>query len=128
MAELEKLEVSMRSGLPDPSTDPYLYVIAAAVLRIYLPVLDDPSWFQLLYSFDHGAFNQNKGKSRHFGTIWVPDTQIIRSAASEALKGAENVPQSARTTLEAIEAEEMDVVFWFGPHGSFAARSIMVRL
>lgn len=30
----------------------HLYTIANSVLRVYAPVLDDPSWFQLLSSVD----------------------------------------------------------------------------
>jgi hypothetical protein len=101
-----------------------LYIISASVLRIYLPILDDPSWFQMLYSIDHRAFSQ--GRSKGTGTIWVPDAKIIKAAAGAALKSDKRLPQSAREKLESIDTEEMDLVMWFGNDGAIAVRSILV--
>jgi hypothetical protein len=98
------------------------------VLRIYSPVLDDPSWFQLLYSIDHRAFNPVKPKTHTFGTLWIPDTQVIRSAARAALNSGDRIPQSAKEKLESIDAEETDLVLWFGADGAIAVRFIMVSL
>lgn len=117
----------MDFALISASSDPYLYIIANGVLRIYSPVLDDPSWFQLLYSLDHRSFNRNKGKGRDVGTIWVPDTQMVKAAATSALEGKEHISASTREKLEAIDGEEMDLVLWFGEDGAVAARSILVR-
>lgn len=105
-----------------------------AVLRIYAPVLDDPTWFQLLHAMDHRAFAKEggKGKSARVGTIWVPDAAGVKAAAKAALAHAranrvilEAEPAKA---LELLECNEMDVAVWFGPDGTVSLRAILVSL
>ncbi|WVQ94063.1 hypothetical protein IAU59_001141 [Kwoniella sp. CBS 9459] len=119
------------------STDSHLYTITTnSVFRIYSPVLDDPLWFQLLSSMDHKAFSraQNpsdaKGKAPEagFGTIWVWNAQILRQAVAEELDQLKQQKERGSPvikTLEALQAEESDVVAWVGPDGTMVIRSIV---
>lgn len=115
-------------------SDPQLYVITTnGVLRIYATVLDDPSWFQLVYAMDYRAFRDAgvlppKGKGPvEFGSIWVPDGAILRKAAKDAHASAGNarLTQSVAKILDALEQDEADVVVWFGPNGEVVLRSIL---
>ncbi|OCF41725.1 hypothetical protein I317_04429 [Kwoniella heveanensis CBS 569] len=123
---------------PTPgSTDSHLYTITEnSVFRIYSPVLDDPLWFQLLSSLDHKAFARTqhsssyKGKAAEtgFGSIWVWDAQILRQALEEDLERIKQRKQqdaSVLKILEALQAEESDVVVWVGPDGTLVIRSIV---
>lgn len=117
------------------SGDAQLYIITASVLRIYAPVLDDMSWFQLLYSIGHTTFRgveevSTKGKSAaEAGTIFVPDAEVVKRAATSALAAAERdgstLPPATQRTLEAIKQDELDVLCWFGPGGEVRLRSIV---
>jgi hypothetical protein len=103
------------------------------VLRIYATVLDDPSWFQLLYAMDYRAFRDAgvlppKGKGpAEFGTIWVPDGATLRQAAKKAhaAAGHARLPSSVTKILDALEQDEADVAVWFGPAGEVVLRSIL---
>lgn len=102
-----------------------------AVLRLYAPVLDDPTWFQLVHAMDHSAFAKDgKGKSSNVGTLWLPDAEVVKTAAKAALSHAranrvilEEAPAKA---LELLESNEMDIAVWFGPDGTVSLRSILV--
>lgn len=116
------------------TTDAQLYVVTTnGVLRIYATVLDDPSWFQLLYAMDYRAFRDAgvlppKGKGPpEFGTIWVPDGATLRSAAKKAhaAAGRATLPSSVAKILDALDQDEADVAMWFGPNGEVVLRSIL---
>ncbi|KAL1412038.1 regulator of (H+)-ATPase in vacuolar membrane [Vanrija albida] len=116
------------------SGDAQLYVISTnAILRIFATVLDDPSWFQLLYSVDHRVFSQlggaDKGKSTDFGSIWVPESQVLQHGAADALATAKNkglrLSPKVENVLELVKTGELDVAVWFGPNGTIALRSIL---
>lgn len=126
-----------------PGSDPFLYTITKnSVLRIYSPVLDDPVWFQLLYSLDHRSFNRDahatspktKGKepqSSQYGVMWVWDAKVLKAGAKKELEkikesGEIQKMKGGVTILESMEAEESDVVAWIGPDGSITLRSILV--
>jgi hypothetical protein len=111
-------------------------------------VLDDPSWFQLLSSLDGRAFlstatsvqtinkanDQDKSKAvvpkQPEGSIWILDADILRRSLAEELtrikEGERNVSVEILRILEALAAEENDVVAWIGKDGILALRSIMV--
>jgi hypothetical protein len=132
-------ECSLRSG------DVHLYTITTnQVLRIYAPVLDDPSWFQLLSSSDAATFEPEttgphisvKGRSKGRqapkldGSLWIPDAGVMRRALADTLKGvadsAAEVDAETRKTLETLDAEENDVVAWCRGDGSLTLRLINV--
>lgn len=115
--------------------DAQLYVVTTnVVLRIYAPVLDDPSWFQLLYSMDARAFRDagqlpTKGKdAADRGAIFVPDAEVVKRAAVSAVAAAKRngktIPGSTLKVLEAIEHDELDLALWFGQDGRVRVRSI----
>lgn len=123
------------AALLTSSGDAQLYVISTnAILRIFATVLDDPSWFQLLYSVDHRSFSQlggaEKGKSTDFGSIWVPESQVLQHGAADALataktKGLKLSPK-VENVLELVKTGELDLAVWFGPNGTVALRSLLV--
>lgn len=120
-------------NLADSSGDAQLYITTVnAVLRIYAPVLDDPSWFQLLHAMDHRAFAHegSKGKCSRVGTIWVPDAATLKVAATAALQHARAkrviLDAEPAKALELLECNEMDVAVWFGPDGTVSLRAILV--
>ncbi|KAE8543087.1 hypothetical protein D1P53_000574 [Cryptococcus gattii VGV] len=125
-----------------PGSDPFLYTITKnSVLRIYSPVLDDPVWFQLLYSLDHRSFSRDahatspktKGKepqSSQYGVMWVWDAKVLKAGARKELEKVKDSGEIQKmkdgvTILESMEAEESDVVAWIGPDGSITLRSIL---
>ncbi|WOO80078.1 Regulator of V-ATPase in vacuolar membrane protein 1 [Vanrija pseudolonga] len=117
-----------------PSGDAQLYVISTnAILRIFATVLDDPSWFQLLYSVDHRSFSQlggtDKGKSTDFGSIWVPESQVLQHGADDALATAKTkglrLSPKVENVLELVKTGELDLAVWFGPNGTVALRSLL---
>lgn len=100
------------------------------MFRIYSPVLDDPSWFQLLYSIDHRAFRNpaHKGQRSGFGTFWIPDGDTIRAATKTALAQRDKgVTFSTKVSkiLDCIDNEEMDLVVWFGADDEVTVRAIL---
>lgn len=103
------------------------------VLRIYATVLDDPSWFQLLYALDYRAFRDSgvlppKGKGpAEFGHLWIPDGSVLRKAAKDAhaAAGGARLPSGVAKILDALEQDEADVAMWFGPNGEVVLRSIL---
>lgn len=116
------------------SSDAQLYVVTTnGVLRIYATVLDDPSWFQLLYAMDYRVFRDAgvlppKGKGpAEFGSIWVPDGATLRRAAKDAqvAAGHARLPAPVAKILDALEQDEADLVVWFGPNGEVVLRSIL---
>lgn len=128
-----------------PGNDPFLYTITSnSVLRIYSPVLDDPVWFQLLYSLDHRSFNRDahetppktKGKepqSNPYGVMWVWDAKVLKIVARkelEKVKDGEEIQKvkDGAKILESMETEESDIIAWIGPDGSITLRSIIVSL
>lgn len=128
-----------------PGSDPFLFTITTnSVLRIYSPVLDDPVWFQLLYSLDHRSFNRDahetstktKGKepqSNPYGVMWVWDAKILKTVARKEPEKVKNGGEIQKVkdrakVLEFIRAEESDVVAWISPDGSITLRSIVVSL
>ncbi|OXG74617.1 WD-repeat protein [Cryptococcus neoformans var. grubii Br795] len=125
-----------------PGSDPFLFTITTnSVLRIYSPVLDDPVWFQLLYSLDHRSFNRDahetstktKGKepqSNPYGVMWVWDAKILKTVARKEPEKVKNGGEIQKVkdrakVLEFIRAEESDVVAWISPDGSITLRSIV---
>ncbi|WWC58046.1 uncharacterized protein I303_100581 [Kwoniella dejecticola CBS 10117] len=121
------------------SVDSHLYTITAnSVFRIYSPVLDDPSWFQLLSSLDHKAFSKSaqitggKGKApvaSGFGCMWVWDAEVLTEAVKLELSRMQdkpvNIPANTLKLLEGIESEESDVIAWISPTGHMVIRSII---
>ena len=125
------------------NSDPFLYTITTnSVLRIYSPVLDDPSWFQLLLTLDSKSFApppvRLSGKGKAFvppamqGQIWPLDAEIIRAEAILELETLGNQASGAaaqiRKILESLAAEECDVFVWLGDDGSVALRSVIVSI
>lgn len=119
--------------------DAHLYTVTSnSVLRVYSTVLDDPSWFQLLFSLDKYAFSRSepslKGKepASVTGVLWVIDAYVLRlGVAAEIVRveeSGERVPAESMKVMEALAAEECDVVAWFGSDGHLSLRSILVRL
>nr|XP_019014432.1 WD-repeat protein [Kwoniella pini CBS 10737]OCF53213.1 WD-repeat protein [Kwoniella pini CBS 10737] len=121
------------------SVDSHLYTITTnSVFRIYSPVLDDPSWFQLLSSLDHKAFSKSakldtgKGKepqSNQFGAMWVWDAEILREAVKGDLTRIREkqieVPVNAVKLLQGLESEENDIIAWISENGEIVLRSIV---
>ncbi|BEI81268.1 hypothetical protein CcaverHIS002_0204280 [Cutaneotrichosporon cavernicola] len=116
------------------TTEAQLYVVTTnGVLRIYATVLDDPTWFQMLYAMDYRAFRDAgvlppKGKGpAEFGTILVPDGATLRKAAKRAHVAAGNGRLSASVIkiLDALDNDEADVAIWFGASGEVVLRSIL---
>jgi len=64
------------------------------------------------------------------GTIWVLDANVLRSAlAGEIAKveeSGERVPAESMKVMEALAADESDVVAWVGSDGRLVLRSIVV--
>lgn len=135
--------VAVISGLT-LSGDAVLYTITTnTVFRIYSPVLDDPTWFQLLSSIDHRAFRSGntgqspagKGKGKdeeiYFGRIWPLDAEILRAGLLDALSDSKegNVKPSAMTRkiLEGLATDESDVLLYTDRSGTISLRSIVVR-
>ncbi|WVO14859.1 hypothetical protein L204_102498 [Cryptococcus depauperatus] len=124
---------------PD-GNDPFLYTITVnSVFRIYSPVLDDPMWFQLLYSLDHQSFASKKSVSLNlkgresqvdpFGVLWIWDATMLGIAIKAELAYLERsiLPEDLEEgvrTLKLLEAEGSDIIVWLGPDESVALRSI----
>jgi hypothetical protein len=120
------------------SGDAHIYTITSnSVLRIYSPVLDDPSWFQLLSSMDSRSFAKPRGSAKgkvaatSAGTLWVLDADHLRSGLAAQIfrveESGERVPAESMKIMEALAAEESDVVAWLGSDGVLSLRSIVVR-
>ncbi|ORY25155.1 RAVE protein 1 C terminal-domain-containing protein [Naematelia encephala] len=118
------------------SGDAYLYTITSnSVLRVYSPVLDDPTWFQLLSSSDHRAFVINgsgkKGKEmdQARGAIWVLDADVVRQTLTAEMGRVKEGPKKPsveiQQALEGLESGEYDLVAWVGKDGRFVLRSIV---
>jgi hypothetical protein len=118
------------------SGDDHLYTITTnSVFRIYAPVIDDPTWFQLLSSLDGRAFSTSasaKGKdpaSLH-GTLVPLDARVIQSALQRELvhqkSGGLKISAHAQKLLTGLQGEEGDVIAWFGRDGTVSFRSIVV--
>ncbi|WRT63649.1 uncharacterized protein IL334_000572 [Kwoniella shivajii] len=120
------------------SSDSHLYTITTnSVFRIYSPVLDDPTWFQLLSSLDHRSFSpsgQHGGKGKEpeinsFGAIWAWDAEVLRvvvKAELISIKEKESeIPTQTTKILEGLENEESDVIIWMGPNREIVLRSIL---
>ena len=123
-----------------------LYTITSdTVFRVYSPVLDDPSWFQLVSSIDHRAFAKpsippttRKGKDKdtesHQGCFWALDAEVLRAGLLEEISaangGAEKSKPSAMTRkiLEGLATEESDVLMYLDNQGNLALRSVVVCL
>jgi hypothetical protein len=119
-----------------------LYTITTdTVFRIYSPVLDDPSWFQLLSSVDHRAFakpsipvSARKGKDRetngHLGWLWALDAEVLRAGLldeiSAANEGKTKPSAMTRKLLEGLATEESDVLMYLDSEGNLSMRSIVV--
>lgn len=120
------------------SGDDHLYTITTnSVFRIYAPVLDDPTWFQLLSSLDGRAFpptTSAKGKdpASSPGIIVPLDARVIQSALQLELvrqKSVDrNISANAQKLLTGLQGEEGDVIVWFGQDGIVSFRSIVVSL
>lgn len=125
------------------SGDAHLYTITInSVMRIYAPVLDDPAWFQLHSTLDGRAFlpkplqsASGRGVNGKIpdvdpkGTIWPLEADIVREAIKVALEQDEQEKKpgvEVRRMMEALLAEETDVVAWIGEDGSLSLRSIVV--
>jgi hypothetical protein len=124
--------------------DAVLYTITAdTVFRIYSPVLDDPSWFQLLSSIDHRAFAKpaipatiSKGKGKEtagcFGWLWALDAEVLRAGLldeiSAANEGKSKPSAMTRKVLEGLATEESDVLLYMDTEGNVSLRSIVVCL
>lgn len=126
----------------DDSGDAVMYTITTnAVFRVYSPVLDDPTWYQLLSSVDHRSFkndvpsnpgSKGKGKDKtgNFGRIWPLDSEVLRAALLAELGGISDgkiKPSAAtRKLLEGLASEEGDVLLYTDGHGLVSLRSIVV--
>lgn len=125
------------------SGDAVLYTTTTnTVFRVYSPVLDDPTWFQLLSSIDHRAFRPEsastpsveKGKGREeasqFGKIWPLDAEVLRAALLEELgevnDGKIKPSAMTRKVLEGLATEESDVLLSTDGRGLISIRSIVV--
>lgn len=123
--------------------DAVLYTTTTnTVFRVYSPVLDDPTWFQLLSSIDHRAFRPEavsqptpeKGKGREetdqYGKIWALDAEVLRAALLEELGDVNDgkVKPSAMTRkiMEGLASEESDVLLYTDGRGLLSMRSIVV--
>ena len=111
------------------SQDSFLYNITSnGVFRIYGPVLDDPTWFQLLHSFDSRAFGPNCVPGT--GSLSVVDASTFQQSLKRELELAHQpnrvTDPSVVTTMKTLECEEGDVVFWLGYDGNVGIRSISV--
>lgn len=120
-----------------------MYIITTdTVFRIYSPVLDDPSWFQLVSSIDHRAFARptippttRKGKDKDTegrqGWLWALDAEVLRAGLLEEISGADegkSKPSAmTRKILEGLATEESDVLMYLDNLGNLALRSIVVR-
>jgi len=122
--------------------DAVLYTITSdTVFRIYSPVLDDPTWFQLVSSIDHRAFAKptipltGKGKDKDTagrqGWLWTLDAEVFRAGLLDEISGANEgkAKPSAMTRkiLEVLASEESDVLMYLNNQGNLALRSIVVR-
>ncbi|EIW73255.1 hypothetical protein TREMEDRAFT_24795 [Tremella mesenterica DSM 1558] len=123
-----------------PNGDAHLYTITTnSVLRIYSPVLDDPTWFQLLSTIGPDAFtrslhvtsaNSSEAKTiiHPFGVIWPLDADVLRQNlkamqdTSTADHGSDN---QVSKMIHALRNEESDVVAWLSPQGELVLRSII---
>lgn len=127
------------------SGDAVLYTTTVnTVFRVYSPVLDDPTWFQLLSSIDHRALRPNpasgpshqKGKGREednqFGKIWPLDAEVLRAALLEELgevnDGKVKPSAMVRKVLEGLATDESDVLLYTDGRGLLSLRSIVVSL
>ena len=125
------------------SGDAVLYTITTnTVFRVYSPVLDDPTRFQLLSSIDHRAFRSvagsiasgENGKGRVvvslFGKIWRLVAVVLRAALLEELgevnEGKIKPSAMTRKVLEGLASEESDVLLYTDGRGSLSIRSIVV--
>ena len=65
------------------------------------------------------------------GVLWVIDAHVLRlGLTAEILRveeSGERVPAESMKVMEALAAEECDVVAWFGSDGYLSLRSIVVR-
>lgn len=99
------------------------------MLRVYAPVLDDPSWFQLHLTLDGRSFAKTPTHSiATQGSIWPLEASAVRAALLDALTD-DKAGHSAelKKRLQAAEAEEGDMVLWLGSDGVVGIRSILVR-
>ena len=120
-----------------------LYSITAdQVLRSYMPVLDDPSWFQLLSAIDSRSFANSgpaskaeKGKSVRLrqkteGAILPIDRRVLKQVVEFELEeikaGRGHIYERVTKVLHSIVADESDIVMWLGKDGTVALRSILV--
>ncbi|ORX33596.1 RAVE protein 1 C terminal-domain-containing protein [Kockovaella imperatae] len=119
------------------SDDSHLYTITeCSVFRIYSPVLDDPSWFQLLLTIDSQSFAApapkagGKGKMPRpssKGVVWPLDAHVLWSAVLHDLDNITSTDNASTVSelLESLAGDESDVVAWIGDDGDIAFRSIM---
>jgi hypothetical protein len=107
-----------------------LYTVTInSVLRVYSPVLDDPSWFQLHLTLDGRSFAKTQKSAVSVkGSIWPLEARAVRAALLEAITD-DKAGYSAELIkkLQAAEAEEGDMVLWLGADGAVGIRSILVR-
>jgi hypothetical protein len=110
------------------------------VFRIYSPVLDDPTWFQLVSSIDQRAFAKpsippsGKGKDKDTegrqGWLWALDAEVLRAGLLDEISGAsegKTKPSAmTRKILEGLASEENDVLMYLDNQGNLALRSIVV--
>ena len=123
--------------------DAYLYTITTdTVFRVYSPVLDDPTWFQLLSTLDARSFRQrsvswsSKGKNpspqpSSGGTIIPLDAETARKVVDIELqkaKGSQPANADLSRKLQALQSEEVDLVLWIGNDGAVALSSIIVSI
>ena len=123
--------------------DAYLYTITTdTVFRVYSPVLDDPTWFQLLSTLDARSFRQrsisssSKGKNSSpqpssGGTIIPLDAETARKVVDNELqkaKGSKPANADLSRKLQALQGEEVDLVLWIGNDGAVALSSILVSI
>lgn len=126
------------------SADDYLYTITEnQIFRIYSPVLDDPSWFQLLSSLDstsfasrsspppasHSGKNTAAGATQAKGVLIPLDRTVVHQAVAAEKGRAQSKARrdgELQQKLHSLDGEEADVVLWIGQDGSVALRSIVV--
>jgi hypothetical protein len=65
------------------------------------------------------------------GRIWPLEADVVRDAIGDILKrhdpGNSHLGSGARTKMEALMGDELDLVMWVGEDGTVTVRSISVR-
>ena len=116
--------------------DSFLYTVTTnSVLRIYSPILDDPTWFQLLSTLGHDAFARSlkalagaegKKRAQPFGVMLPLESRIVRTHLDHFASSREPVlPPDISKVVDSIREEECDVVAWLSPNGRLVLRSIV---